>query len=75
MNANEQSMTGTVKMWNDQLGYGFIEDPSGGRDIYVHAKQINIKQAGRKSLKAGALVAFEVEEKAKGPSAVNVRTL
>lgn len=68
-------MTGTVKMWNDKLGYGFIEDPQGGRDIYVHAKQINVKQSGRKSLDRGAQVQFEVEPAEKGPKAVNVRTL
>lgn len=62
-------------MWNDQLGFGFIEDPKGVRDIYVHAKQVNIKQAGRKSLTKGGVVEFEIGDAPKGPCAINVRTL
>ena len=42
-------MTGKVIKWIDRLGYGFIGNP-GGRDIYVHASQINQKSGGRKSL-------------------------
>ena len=51
-------MTGTVKWFNNQKGYGFISDAEGND--------------GFKSLEEGQAVEFEVTEGAKGPQAVNV---
>jgi len=60
---------GTVKWFNDQKGFGFIEQES-GPDVFVHHSAINAD--GFKSLSEGDSVAFEVENGPKGLSAVNV---
>jgi CspA family cold shock protein len=63
---------GTVKWFNDKKGYGFImaED---GKDLFVHYNAI--EGQGYKSLKEGDRVNFEIEQGAKGPSAVKVKKL
>jgi CspA family cold shock protein len=63
---------GRVKWFNDQKGYGFIEADS-GKDVFVH--HTSIQGQGFKSLSEGQRVAFDEEQGAKGPQAVNVRKL
>jgi len=60
---------GTVKWFNDQKGYGFIEQED-GPDVFVHHSGIN--GSGFKSLNEGDSVTFEIQQGAKGPAAVNV---
>ena len=60
---------GRVKWFNDQKGYGFIEQED-GPDVFVHHSGIN--SAGFRSLEEGDRVTFDIEEGAKGPAAVNV---
>ncbi len=60
---------GIVKWFNDQKGYGFIEQEE-GQDVFVHHSNINAQ--GFKSLNEGDRVTFDVEEGKKGPTAVNV---
>jgi len=60
---------GTVKWFNDQKGFGFIEQ-EGGSDVFVHHSAI--AGNGFKSLKEGDKVTFEVEKGEKGPAAANV---
>lgn len=63
---------GTVKWFNDQKGFGFIERESGD-DVFVHFSAI--EQDGFKSLEEGQDVEFEVVEGDRGPQAEKVVTL
>ena len=62
--------TGTVKWFNNQKGYGFIQPDDGGKDLFVHYS--NITGGGFRSLKEGMKVEFEASEGQKGPEATNV---
>ena len=66
------AMTGTVKFFNGERGYGFIKPDDGGRDVFVHITAV--ERAGLKSLMEGQRITFEVEpdKKGKGPKAVNL---
>jgi CspA family cold shock protein len=65
--------TGTVKFFNNDRGFGFIEPSSGEKDVFVHAS--NVVNMGYKGLEDGQRVEFEVAQGAKGPEAQNVRTI
>jgi len=66
-------LTGTVKWFNDQKGYGFITPDSGGKDCFVNFSGISDQgRGGRKTLVDGARVEFEIEQGQKGPAAINV---
>lgn len=65
-------VSGIVKWFNDDKGYGFIER-EGGADVFVHFRAINGN--GRKTLKEGQKVTFEVTQGQKGPQAENVTPL
>ncbi|EGQ2769178.1 cold-shock protein, partial [Staphylococcus pseudintermedius] len=60
---------GTVKWFNAEKGFGFIE-VEGENDVFVHFSAIN--QEGYKSLDEGQSVEFEVVEGDRGPQAANV---
>jgi cold shock protein len=62
--------TGTVKWFNDDKGYGFIEADDGSKDVFVHHSAITGE--GFKSLAEGAKVEYEVEQGPKGPQAQSV---
>ena len=68
----EVKMTGRVKWFSDQKGYGFIE-VEGEKDVFVHHSAI--QGEGFKSLKEGDEVEFEVSKGPKGPQAANVRII
>lgn len=62
--------TGTVKWFNSEKGFGFIE-VEGEKDVFVHFTAIQGTE-GRKNLNEGEQVQFDVEEGPKGPQAANV---
>jgi CspA family cold shock protein len=66
------AMTGTVKFFNAERGYGFIKPDDGGRDVFVHITAV--ERAGLKSLNEGQRISFDVEpdKKGKGPKAVDL---
>ena len=66
---SEQRVSGTVKWFNDDKGFGFIERED-GKDVFVHHSAISME--GFKSLKEGQKVTMEVTEGQKGPQAENV---
>ena len=50
--------TGTVKWFNTQKGYGFIQPDDGGKDVFVHISAV--ERAGLKGLKDGQKITFEL---------------
>ena len=52
-------MKGTVKFYNDQKGFGFIEPEDGSKDVFVHATAL--ERAGMSGLSEGQKVSFETE--------------
>lgn len=64
--------TGTVKWFNDEKGFGFIQQES-GNDIFVHFKAI--QSTGFKTLAEGQKVSYSVGNGVKGPQAENVTVI
>lgn len=52
--------TGTVKFYNDQKGFGFIQPEDGGKDVFVHATAL--ERAGIRGLREGQKVSFDTQE-------------
>lgn len=50
---------GTVKWFNDQKGFGFIQPDDGSKDVFVHISAV--ERAGLRTLKEGQKVSFEME--------------
>ena len=64
---------GTVKWFNGDKGFGFIEQADGGADVFVHFSEI--EGDGFKNLVENQKVEFEVTQGPKGPQADRVRAL
>jgi len=64
----------TVKWFDAKKGYGFINHPEGGDDIFVHYSQIDSTD-DFKTLRTGQSVRFEMNDGPKGLHAVEVRAL
>lgn len=65
-------MTGTVKWFNGEKGFGFITTEE-GNDVFAHFSQIN--KEGFKTLDEGQKVSFNVVDGAKGPQAEDITIL
>jgi cold shock protein len=60
--------TGTVKWFNPDKGYGFIQPDDGGKDVFVHISAV--EQSGLRNLQEGQKIAYEViADKRTGKSA------
>ncbi|WP_395305608.1 RNA chaperone/antiterminator CspA [Enterobacter sp. ECC-019] len=66
-------MTGLVKWFNSEKGFGFITPTDGSKDVFVHFSAI--QSNAYKTLDEGQKVEFSIENGAKGPAAGNVVTL
>ena len=64
-----EQVTGTVKWFNDEKGFGFIAQ-EGGKDVFVHFSAI--QGTGRKTLSEGQQVTMTVTAGQKGPQAEDV---
>lgn len=67
--------TGTVKWFNDQKGYGFIQPDDGSKDVFVHISAV--QRAGMHSLAEGQKISYElIADKRSGKqSADNLKTM
>ena len=63
--------TGTVKWFNSQKGYGFIQPQGGGKDVFVHISAV--ERAGLSSLNEGQTIEFELASNRGKTSAENLR--
>ena len=64
--------TGTVKFFNTQKGYGFIQPEDGGQDAFVHITAV--ERAGMRTLRQDQRVSYELEQDNRGKtSAVNLQ--
>jgi CspA family cold shock protein len=66
---------GTVKWFNSEKGFGFIQQDNGGKDVFVHYRNINSNGYDRVSLDEGQQVTFDIAEGQKGPQAENVNKI
>jgi CspA family cold shock protein len=64
--------TGTVKFFNTQKGFGFIQPDDGSKDVFVHISAV--QKAGMDSLNEGQKVSFDVLTERGKPAAGNIRS-
>jgi cold shock protein len=63
--------TGTVKWFNTEKDYGFIQPDGGGKDVFVHISAV--QAAGLRHLNEGQKVSFEVQSERGKMAATNLR--
>ena len=64
---------GTVKFFNMQKGYGFIQPTDGGKDVFVHISAV--QRSGMQSLSEGQRVRYDVVNERGKPAASNLQTI
>ena len=62
---------GTVKWFNAQKGFGFIQNSNGGKDVFVHISAV--ERAGLSSLNEGQNVSFDVTNERGKEAATNLK--
>jgi CspA family cold shock protein len=68
MNGKSTMSTGTVKWFNTQKGFGFIQPDDGGKDVFVHISAV--QRSGMQTLNEGQKISFEVvQDKRSGKAA------
>ncbi len=68
-----QRITGRVKWFNEDKGYGFIERDDGGEDVFLHFSALNMQ--GFKTIADDTAVEFEVEQNDRGLAAKDVELI
>ncbi len=68
--ATGEEITGTVKWFNAQKGFGFITPENGGKDVFVHISALN--RSGMSDLREGQVVRVQVVQGRKGPEAGSI---
>ena len=64
--------TGTVKFFNENKGYGFIQPDGGGQDAFVHISAL--ERSGMRSLRQDQRVSYDLQEDRRGKmAAVNIK--
>jgi CspA family cold shock protein len=72
MSDRNSEVSGTVKWYNGQKGYGFIQPDDGSKDVFVHVSAV--ERAGMQTLNEGQKVKFGIEQGQQGKlSAVNIQ--
>jgi CspA family cold shock protein len=65
--------TGTVKFFNENKGYGFIQPDEGGNDAFVHITAV--ERAGMRSLRENQRISYDIEQDQRGKlKAVNLKS-
>ncbi len=65
--------TGTVKWFNTQKGFGFIQPDDGGKDVFVHISAV--QRAGMQTLNEGQKVSFEIATERGKAAAANLKAM
>lgn len=65
--------TGTVKWFNTQKGYGFIQPDAGGSDVFVHASAV--ERAGMSALQDGQKIEYEIARERGRESAADLKAI
>lgn len=65
--------TGTVKWFNTQKGYGFIQPDDGSKDVFVHISAV--ERAGLRGLNEGQKVSYDVQQERGKAAAGNLKPL
>ena len=65
--------TGKIKWFNPTKGYGFIENDTGGKDVFLHVSAL--EEAGIETLQEGQAVSFEIGENRGKENAINIKTV
>jgi CspA family cold shock protein len=68
-------VNGTVKWFNSEKGFGFIQLEDGSQDVFVHHSEIKDTSFGRSNLDEGQKVSLEIGKNEKGAFAQNVNTI
>ncbi len=68
-----QRITGTVKWYDDEKGFGFIAPDNNGRDVFLHRSALNVDDD--EFITSGERLTFAIQKKEKGPAAVEVKRI
>ncbi len=71
----ETRYNGTVKWFDSEKGYGFIQLEDGSKELFVHYSEVKKSGYGRTSLDEGQKVTFTIGEGRKGEQAMGVETV